>query len=578
MEAIINLFKKLVSPSAERVGISICSDSKIEIVHYNSETGEIYGCEKNDLQYNQILREVLIDDLAPNILSALGKMNVPVNCPICVSVPSILTAIKPLPSDLEDVEIELALSSEAEKSYIFKKTEPKPSWLFLSSNTANLTDMYLYSIIQKNQVEKITEIFETNNMKLMALDVSFASLTRGLEASGILEENFENQYKWCIITISANNYIIAKFEGEKLVNVIENPIALRSIEQDVLYSTLNSTISEKLQHEKINNLYLVSQTRGFSAAKLAEHMKIMCKIHTIDDNKLNDNPLFISPDSSAKHINPEAIGAACWKKSKLGINMNFTGKSGDDEIPDFLENIGIKKPVHLYLFSIAVVSLLALGILFLSVFSINSFLESNNKQMQQEVNKLKKVNTKPVKKFKAGNIFQLIYNNNKELLTSYDALGAVIPEKLWIESFIINNDLNVKITGKAFNVEDIVIYFENIQKVSKFKNLKIKKIDIISEAVSTQDFSDLNTEKDMQDNELSNESVNRFDERFEEEERFRDLPNELPPPPEPAVQTVKMQNYYRFIFENNTASMQNNKDLINKSPAFVRDVLLNNRN
>lgn len=566
MESIKNFIKNLATPPSNRVGIYISSDSKIEVVYYNVDTQEIYGSQKSDFQYNQILREVLLDDLESVILNILNKMNIPANCPICICFPNILTSIKPLPSDLEDFEIELALTSEAEKSYIFKKTEPKPSWSFLSENKENLTNIYLYSIIQKAQAEKVGEIFEKNGLKLFAIDVSFTALLRGLESSGILNENLENHHKWCVAIISANNYLIAKFEGEKLLNIIENPLALRSIEPDVLYPTLNNTLTEKLQHEKLSNLYIVSQTQSFIAAKLAEHIKLMCNIHTIDNDKFNNNPLFINPVASVEPISPESIGAACWKRSKLNLNLNFHDKEDKEEIHGLLGQLGIKKPVHLYLLIWAFSSFFVIFTITLLLFGINSYLNYQVSAQNSEIKNLEKFNVKPTKEFDESDVFLSVYNKNLELLTSYDSIGAVIPEKLWVDSFFIDNELQVKITGKAYKVEDIVIYFENLQNMAKFKNLKIKSIKIISVATSTKNNLDLN------DSNASNSYKNEFDrERSPGGAEF-----DLPPPPMPDTLSVQKQNYYQFIFTNYEVKPKKEPSFLDNLPGFAKNIIFGN--
>lgn len=566
MEVLTNIIKKLATPSSNRIGVYISSDSKMEAVYYNVETREIYRNEKTDFQYNQVLREALMDDFETTLMYLLNKIDAPSACPVFITLPHILTAVKMLPSDLDSLEIELALASEAEKSYIFKKTEPKPSWNLLYENQGNLTNSYVYSVLQKSQVEKIKEITENNGLKLFAIDISFSSLIRGLAASGILDENFDNNFKWCIAIISANNYLIAKFEGENLLNVIETPLALRSIEPDVLYPTLNTTITEKLKHEKLSNLYIVSQTESFVAGKLAGHIKLNSKIHTIDNNKFDNNPLFISSTPSVDPISPESIGAACWKNSQIKLNFNFIDSADSEEIQGILGQIGIKRPIHLYLAGGILSVFVFVLVITLMLSGINNFIKSRILSNRGEIKKLEKLDVKPVKEFDQKEVFFSTYHKNKDLLTSYDAIGAVIPEKLWIESFFIDHQLHVKIKGKAYNVEDVVTYFENIQKMAKFKNLKIKNIVIGSIVKSSPNESmpgsgpRVNNERNRPDNMNygnSGEGLN------------------LPPPPNPEEEATQRQNHYEFVFENYEAATKD-KSFVDNLPDFARNIIFGN--
>jgi len=570
-----NLIQKLVTPSSDRIGVYISSDSKMEMVFYNIETQNIYNCEKIELPYNQVLREVSMEEFESAFLSLLNKIDAPSNCPICICLPNILTSIKSFPSDLEDFELEVALSSESEKSYIFKKTEPKPSWNLINESLENLTNTYLYSVIQKSQAEQIEQVCEKNNLKLFAIDVSFAALLRGLESSGIINQNLEENLKWCIITISANNYVIAKFEGNKILNVIETPLALRSIEPDVLYSTLNTAISEKLGSEKISNLYIVSQSQDFVAEKLESHLKIMCNIHTIDKNKFKNNPLFISSLPSVEPISPESIGAACWKKSKIDLNFNFSSEENKDELHGLLGKIGVKKPIHLYLLGGAILGFVLIFSISLFLLGINNYLNFQIKQYSNQINKLKNLNVKPTKEFNEEEVIKSSYNKNIKLLTSYDAFGASIPEKVWIESFFIDSDLHTRIKGKAYNVESIITYLENLQKMSGIKGLKIKAIQIVSNKKST--------------GEISVQRSNNYSGRADSNYRRLDFnPNEmrnnpenrgisLPPPPVPeakAVQTNigKGRSYYEFVFENYKMKSDKNS-FINNLPDFAKNII-----
>jgi len=550
MELLEKLIAKLRTPSSNKVGVYVSSDSKMEMVLYNIEMGEVKKYEKIDVKYNQVRREIDLEKFETAFMYLINKLEIPSNCPICVSLPNILTSINSFPSNLEDIELEVALSSEAEKSYIFKKTEPKVSWHSIYSNSENLTETYLYSVLQKTQVDEITRICQSNNLNLVSVDVAFTSLLRGLAASHIIDENIENHLKWCIIIISANNYIIAKFEGENLVNIIENPLALRSIEPEALYTTLNSTIFEKLHHEKLNNLYIVSQTQDFIAQKLADHMKIMCNIHTIDNNKFNGNPLFMKtmPSIDMDTVSPESIGAACWKHSKIGINFNFSDAEEQSELQGVFGQIGIKKSIHLYLLGgIILIGLLSL-VFSLLLLGINTFLGSQISKHSSKITKLKTFNVSSSKEFNLNGVMNVTYNKNLEFLTSYDAIGAVIPEKLWIDSFFINNDLRIKLKGKSYTVDDIKTYFENLQKMAKFKNLKIKNIEIISTETNTS------TENNFNDSRGNDQEILN-----------------LPPPPVPNSSSASNKNYYEFVFDNYNEN-DTKESFIDNLPDFSKNI------
>ncbi|OGI04266.1 MAG: hypothetical protein A2Y25_09335 [Candidatus Melainabacteria bacterium GWF2_37_15] len=547
MEYLKNLIEKFSAPSTESVGVYISSDSKLEVVVFDRILKQVKRCEKTDVKYDNVLRLVNAQDFEAALIMLVNKMDIPSNYPYYVCLPNILTSIKTFPSDLEDIELEVALNSEAEKSYIFKKAEPVASWNLLSTSDQSLTSTYIYSVLQKEQADSIQQVFSNNNLKLYAIDTSFSSLLRGLAASGILSKNFDENIKWAIVTVSFNNYIIAKFEGKTLVNIIETPLALKSIEPEILYPTISSAITEKLGSEPVDNLYLVSQTSDFLAEKLTNHIKLFCNIYSIDNNKFKGNPLFISPMVTAiEPTSPESVGTACWDNSAIDINFNFSSLNTKSQLQGFLGTI-IKKNLHLYLIIAMVVSIVLIAIVGIVSSGINGFLEAQIRKETIEVTNLKKLSTPAPKVFDMTNVIYQTYNKNLEVLNAYDAIGASIPEKLWLESFFIDGDLNTIIKGNAYSVEDIVIYFENLQKLTKFKNLKIKHIKVAMNAESP----------------VSSDNYNREG----------DIPLPLPPVLEEGV-ALGTQNYYEFVF-NDTNETVTEKTFTDKLPESVRKLFGN---
>ncbi len=541
MEYFKNLIEKLTTPMSECVGVCISSDSTLEVILYNKDSGQVKKFEKTELSYDNVLRQVDPAEFEASLLLLINKMDIAPNYPFFVALPNILTSVKTLPSDLEDIELEVALNSEAEKSYIFKKTDPKPSWILISSNEQSLTNTYLYSIIQKDQIANIQQVFAKNNLKLHAIDTSFAALIRGFSISGVLDENIENNSNWAIVTISHINYIIAKFQGAQLLNIIETPLALKSIEAEVLYSSIGAAVSEKLGKETLDNLYLVSQASDFTAEKLKNNIKIICNVHTVDNNKFQGKPIFLSQLSTElSSPSPESVGTACWQSAGININFNFTEADTKNEIQGILGNIGIKKALHLYLFIGIISSTVFITIFSLIFWGINSYLEAQVKKSIIEVKKMKELDVKPQKKFNLDRFMAEAYEANLKLVTSYDAAGATIPEKIWLESFFVDSEMNTVISGKSYTIEDIIIYYENLQKMAKFKKLRIKSINASSGA------------PDISNNSGGEEG----------------LP--LPPPPMPGEEDdVGTKKYYRFIFEDLKKSDKNDTFLDNL-PESVR--------
>jgi hypothetical protein len=134
------------------------------------------------------------------------------------------------------------------------------------------------------------------------------------------------------------------------------------------------------------------------------------------------------------------------------------------------------------LFGLIAISTVLIILICLIVMPINSSLSNQYNQLSQKCDEYKQKFDKP--QTKAFNLFDVVqkgFTNNERIITSYDAISAVIPEKVWITSIGIDENLNATIQGKAYNVEDIVRYYENLLSVSKFNNFKIKSIKAVGE-------------------------------------------------------------------------------------------------
>lgn len=548
MEFFRSLIEKLSTPVSKSVGVYISSDSQLEVVVFDKELNVVKNSGKAELKYDNVLRQVDLKELEATLYYFVNELDIPRNYPFYVSLPNILTSVKTLPADLEDIELDIALNSEAEKSYIFKKAEPKTSWILISSNEQTLTNTYIYSVIQREQIESIQQIFANNNLKLHAIDTSFACLIRGLSISGILSDNIQQNDKWAIVTISYNNYIIAKFDGGTLLNIIETPLALKSIEPDSLYPTISAAVSEKLGFDKLDNLYLVSQTSDFIAEKLTSHIKIICNVHTIDNNKFKGKPIFLSQSSTElEPTSPESIGAACWKNADIDLSFNFSDINTKNELQGFLGKIGIRKTLHLYLFIGLFAAVILIGLTKFTLTGINSYLKTQVQKQSSEIKNLKP----PPKEFDIDNVIISTFTRNLDVLNSYDAIGASIPEKIWIESFFIDDDLTTIIKGNSYNIEDIKIYFENLKTLAKFKNLKIKSINVFN----------------GEENPRSNNNTATYS-------RQRGMALPAPPWIQSEKRSVPKQKYYEFVF-NDVKTNNKNDSIFEHVPESLKKIFGN---
>jgi len=547
-----------ISPGMKKgIGIFISQSSTMEMVEYDYDMGEIINYSKLDFEYDSILREVNIENFEVVLQNIIKKFDISQHIPITLTIPSIFINIKTLPTELESEEVQTALISETEKNYLFKKSEPVVSWNTISIDKENQLNTIIYSALQKHFVEKIENVFKRQGLKLVALETSYAAFIRGLSVTGLVDDCIENNLSWCVFLIKNNSNAAIILKGSQVLNVIESPLALKSIETDDLYPTLSASFLEKIQDTKVETLAIVNYSKIVDSKELSACFDFNCPVIKIENNYCKGDPLFVfALDKEHSPINPEVIGAACWKNAPVKFGFNFLGSQGQEEMPGFLASLGIAgNPLHVILLGLITVAFLLITAISLIALPINASLDDQYKQVYVKCSQYQEKFDKPqTKVFNLFDVVQTGFTNNEKIITSYDAVSAVIPEKVWITSIAIDEDLNASIQGKAYSIEDIVRYYENLLSVSKFNNLKIKSIKVVGETSGLE-----NNTPDVSVNPTGNnpnmqpgQSQDPYMNNGQPQQNGSSM---LPPPPSAgavgtSIASIAGPKYYEFDFGN----------------------------
>lgn len=494
MEFIKTLLNK-ISPTVKRgIGISVSPMSIMEIVDYDCEMGEIKNYIKTELQYDQILREINVETFEVTLQTLLKKFDISPQTPVILTIPNIFINRTDLPLELESDEIETALTSETEKNYIFKKSEPKISWNIISTDKENKVNTILYTAVQKTQIEKLEAVFKRQGLKLVAIDSAYSSLLRGLSVSGYVDNCIEKNQKWCVLIINNNSNTVIKLNGSQVLDIEEGPLALKSLDTDDLYPSLSSNLLEKLQNHPVESLVIINNTRDINANTLETYFNFKCPTVKIENNYHEGNPVFsFAFDPSKEAISPEVIGASSWKNAPVRFVFNYSNIAGADEVPGFLANMGISgNPLHFVLLGLITVAFLLITAISLICLPINGYLDEQYRNLSVQCAQYKEKFEKPKEKvFDLFDVVQTGFDNNEKFITSFDAVSSVIPEKVWISSINVDENLNASIQGRAYSVEDIVSYYQNLLSVGKFNNFKIKSIKVVGDASGTETPTDV---------------------------------------------------------------------------------------
>lgn len=532
LDKITGLFKK----NKCYVGIFISPRSFVEIVKFNSETNTVIQHARTDLAYDSVTRQISnISEFETGIINLYEQLEIPFNTPAVLSLQTVYLGHSSLPMELDDSEIKSVIAEQLENNFIFRNSEPEICYETITAMQETNTVHLAYTAIQKDSLINLEESLKRVGVNIVAIDTSYASLLRGLVVAGICTEDINECQSWTVLLVNNNNVVLISMVGNKLVDFSEIPVVIKSFESKEVYTVINSYTNDAITTQAPDHLLIISKSEEISAERLASTFNLNCKITFVDDNLFSDENL------ETVNAELETIGACFWNKSEISLSFNFLSRgSSVDPVgtkikignftfyltPKLLQNIIIGVMV----FSV----ILIVGIIVISSAIISS-MERKYEDLAIQKSKLEsEISAASVQPEASSDvIIGKVFEKNGKILQSYNSIGAVIPEKLWIEAFGVNNDLNSYITGKAYSVDDIVSYYQNLLRSAQFQNFKITSIKVI-DGDQSQDSGVNITQNNDPSNSGKNESVNS-------------LPNISNIPNLPSVST---QRHYQFVFGN----------------------------
>jgi hypothetical protein len=519
----------LLKKKKNYVGIYISPRSFIEVVKFDSETNTVLQHGRIDLAYDSVTRQISnIADFETNLLNLYEELDIPFNLPAVLCLQTVFLGHNSLPMELDDSEIKAVIAEQLENNFIFRNNPPEICYESISTMQETNTVHLAYTAIQKQQLVDIEESLKRIGINIVAIDTSYTSLLRGFSVAGITTEDISEGLSWTVLLVNNNNVALISLIGNKLVDFSEIPVVIKSFESKEVYTVINSYCNEAITTQCPDHLIIISKSDDVSAEELYKTFNLNCKITFVEEN------IFTDENMEPVHVELETVGASFWNKSEIPLNFNFlnTGSSSNPVgtkikigsltfymTPKLLSNIFI---------GLIVFSLLLVASTWLICSAMVSSMEKKYEDLATQKAQLESViNAASVPtQVSTDEIISKTFEKNGKILQSYNAIGSVIPEKLWIETFTVVDDLNTCITGRAYSVEDIVSYYQNLTRSAQFQNLKITSIKVIGD--DSPQGTDVSIVQNNQPNATSSTPEN--------------LPNI------PNLPSMTSKKYYTFIF------------------------------
>ena len=495
---ISEILDKLKSKSST-VAINVSSRSLLEVLEFNKD-GLIINYASVPIQYNAFTKELEnVSDFESAIKRAFSEINVGLTSRVYVSLPTFIIDHETLPDIEEEEAIKTMLVSSVEKNYIFKKYDPAISFYRLPEEEATSGNVKIcYTALRADEYSKMKGVFEDLGLKVIAIDSSFSSLINGVIVSQKVNPSLiAANDSWNIINITSNSFSIFSMKGKNLVGVYEEPLAVKSFTEEEVYQVITNSLDLVLGNYPAKQVVVVSQSDDVSAEYLASVINVDYPKTYIEDNKFRrqivEYGLNITQSNKVR-ISLEAIGIANWVFNQDGFKFDFLDAplAVDTTVESIFVPIGgrdieltpelIKKIV----ISFAIVLALIIGLIFVSLVSLYNAKEKEQIELVSKIQKIEnELNLQPqATGMSQAEFLQKSYTNNLNYKKSYAAIAREIPDMLWIEEFQMAEDSKLYLAGRSYRMDDVLNYYDSLNKLGKFPNLKISVLKISNTPIS----------------------------------------------------------------------------------------------
>lgn len=456
------------------------------------KNGHIKSYAQTPLDYNEAQREISsYDDFRTAVETVFSMRNIdPANSVVHLSLPTVWFGTKEgLPLFVDESAISNIVLGELEQTYIFKRKDPLPFWFDNVVVQSNESRSIFYTAVQSDAIETIRTILEEMGSKLVSVESStFASL-KGLYVTGIAAEQMDSDSSWSMMTINNSGFQIFDMQGKKIAGYYEEPLPIKTYEGEEVYGAIENAAQVAFMNTSSTTLVIVSETDLVSAQVLAERLQFGGNIIYVEDNKFRMEPIMelnlnVLAEDQIKvslhaigHITPEGI---------MPVNVNFIegDKNAAKAIATINTPFGPITPLKATII-VAIIGALLLIPLLLGNFLTANMLEKAQAQsnalderIAQLDEQLKAYTNNVDTGFNAINEVEKVLKNNRTKIMAYAALGESIPKNIYLTYFLTGDDGKINIKGCADTVEDVYVFFKNLNDSLVDSKLRISKLDL----------------------------------------------------------------------------------------------------
>lgn len=489
-----------------RVYLSVTPGVGLELIQLDLNSNTVANYAVRDLAYNDASREIVdYENFKVAVGDMYAELGINPKVEVVVNLPLVAFGTMQLGLLLPNDAITGAIQGEVEQTYIFRRSEPLVSWMDVPSAASNTpgkeTRQVLYSAIQKNVVEKIGEALAELGSVLVGVENSLSSTFRALEYMGAINAQLQPNTTWNLMIINSVGYSITSLSGKNVIEYYEEPLPIKSYEEDEIYDAIASSAQIALSSYPANYLFVVSDTDQVSAEALVSKLNIMGSVNVIENNsfKREDSLIPVSLNvlqSYVSKISLQAIGCALADVSDFPLKFDYmpsdmkkvAGESCTIAIGEHEYTVTKNGALTIAL----VIALIIAGIPAALSYGVIPMLKSSQSAKVNAITeKLNAANaekegldgTGSVANFDLKREVEMGVKANRSKLMNYVAAGEAIPQDVWLTYFNTQGNGLVDIKGGANDVGSVYVFFKNMRDSLIGTKLKLQKLEMESQSV-----------------------------------------------------------------------------------------------
>ena len=502
---------KMGASTRKTVTVAFSQNLGLEMIEIDNLAGRITKYATRPLNYDAINRRMeSYTEFAKALNELFEEFEISSNSNVILSLPNLLFGLMDVPQILHGDTVRNVILSEVEQSYIFKSNEPIVSWHNLTRGKRRSKDKpnsVLYTAIQKDVIENILEACSVVGCRFLTVETSHLSVLRGLSFLGLISDQVKENMTWQLVIIDSNAFSIITMQGQTPIRYYEEPLALKSFEEDEIYKSIAASVTENLTADskiKFTEVMLLSLTDYVNAEALKMEFEIAQPIETLNSNKYSQEALYptgfdVEPEM-ADQISLTSIGASAFLFHNFPIYLNYIKETVeereniDDQIGNIKVNLGnielniTRSTIRRLAIMIGSFTIIPLLLVFLIVGQIvlpkeqdkANLLATNIEAINKQIKELTEAGQQT--HFDINTAAKKIVEVNKQLLFQYSVLGEIIPKSLWI-NHTENTPDKFLISGVSTSTRKVYEFYKNLKLVTKNDKLNLNKLEVTNESL-----------------------------------------------------------------------------------------------